>query len=470
METHEEAQSFPICYVLEQQCDVTDIILSLAGMPYLSVLDSARQMPGSGQYSFLAADPFGSLCYKGGALYWNDMPVDEDPWTFFKKQMAQWSLPTEPGQPPFRGGAMGYVGYEMNDLIPQWPPTSDEDWSVPEMWVHFYDVILVYDHAVRSCVLYSSGFPEMSENKRQQRAQERLDYFRERLEKNTAIPALNTPINQDAWVSNFSEQTYQEAVEMVRKYIVAGDIFQANISQRFTASLPPSFQTLSYYFQLRSVNPAPFSAFLSYDDIAIASASPERFVQVRSGQAETRPIKGTRPRDVDPTTDDRLANDLQNSAKDRAENIMIVDLLRNDFSKVCLPGTVTVPVLCGLESYVNVHHLVSVVRGQLKPGMGSLDIFHACFPGGSITGAPKKRAMEIIREIEGLPRHIYCGAIGYWGFDGDMDTNIAIRTVLFQGNKTSFQSGGGITWLSDPLQEYRESLVKADRLFKSFDL
>jgi para-aminobenzoate synthetase component 1 len=260
--------------------------------------------------------------------------------------------------------------------------------------------------------------------------------------------------------SSFTHGGYLDAVARVREYIFAGDIFQANLSQRFEAELAePSWEL---YRRLRVRNAAPFAAYLDFPDGVILSASPERFLRVDTERrVETRPIKGTRPRGLGPEHDAALGLALTASAKDQAENLMIVDLMRNDLSRVCAPGTVRVAELFGLEHYATVHHLVSTVVGELGPGIGALDLLRAAFPGGSITGAPKLRAMEIITELEPSERGVYCGAIGYWSVTGALDSSIAIRTALAVAGRVYFSAGGGIVADSDPEQEYRETLDKA---------
>jgi para-aminobenzoate synthetase component 1 len=262
---------------------------------------------------------------------------------------------------------------------------------------------------------------------------------------------------------------------MVRRtvdYIEAGDIYQANITQRFQASLPAGFgreasSRLALYDALRRRNPATFAAFIDLGEAAILSSSPERFLKVAQKRIETRPIKGTRPRGANAAEDAALARQLLASEKDRAENLMIVDLLRNDLGRVAKLGSVKVPVLFGLESYATVHHLVSVVTAELDEGRSAVDLLRAAFPGGSVTGAPKIRAMEIIAELEPTARGPYCGAIGYLAATGAMDTNIAIRTLLIDGERISFQVGGGIVADSDPEAEYQETLAKARALFET---
>jgi para-aminobenzoate synthetase component 1 len=260
--------------------------------------------------------------------------------------------------------------------------------------------------------------------------------------------------------SSFTHRGYLDAVTRVREYIVAGDIFQANLSQRLEAPLEEDPWHL--YRRLREVNPAPFAAYLEFEGVSVASASPERFLRVSpDGRVETRPIKGTRPRGISPLHDAAIGQSLRDSEKDRAENLMIVDLLRNDLSRVCRPGTVRVPELFTLERYQTVHHLVSTVEGTLAPGSDALDLLAAAFPGGSITGAPKVRAMEIIAELEPSRRGLYCGSIGYVSVTGAMDTSIVIRTLVCGGGRVTCSVGGGIVADSDPESEYQETLDKA---------
>jgi para-aminobenzoate synthetase component 1 len=268
--------------------------------------------------------------------------------------------------------------------------------------------------------------------------------------------------------SNFSREAYEAAISRIVEYILAGDIFQANFTQCLAAPVPEGFDPFAFYRVLRHRNPAPFAAFLDYGDIQVASSSPERLLNFDGTTIESRPIKGTRRRDPDTAKDAALIAELASSRKDRAENVMIVDLLRNDLSRVSKPGTVRVPVLCGLETYANVHHLTSVVTGELRDGKTMGDVIAATFPGGSITGAPKIRAMEVIAELEKAPRGIYCGAIGYLGFNGHADLNIAIRTAQFSGGLARVQGGGGITARSVPATEYEESMTKLKRIMEAF--
>jgi len=266
--------------------------------------------------------------------------------------------------------------------------------------------------------------------------------------------------------SSFTHRGYLDAVTRVREYIVAGDIFQANVSQRLEA--PLAEHPWSLYRRLRRLNPAPFAAYVDFGDVVVASASPERFLGLHDGRTvEARPIKGTRPRGEGPEHDAALGKALLESAKDRAENLMIVDLLRNDLSRVCRPGTVHVPELFALERYPTVHHLVSTVVGELAESADAADLLAATFPGGSITGAPKIRAMEIIAELEPSRRGVYCGSVGYWSVTGALDTSIVIRTYLVRGDRVYFSVGGGIVADSDPEEEYQETLTKGRALIEA---
>jgi para-aminobenzoate synthetase component 1 len=283
---------------------------------------------------------------------------------------------------------------------------------------------------------------------------------------NAIKPAVHHPLEGvPGLFSNFTRSGFESAIARGIEYIHAGDCFQVNLSQRLLhpATLPP----LELYQRLRERNPAPFAGYFDLGDFVLASASPERFVRVQNGEVETRPIKGTRPRGVTPQEDRANAAELLTSAKDRAENVMIVDLLRNDLGRVCAYGTVKVEAVCRLESYQTVHHLVSEVRGTLRPGLGPVDLLRAAFPGGSVTGAPKVRAMEIIAELEPTARGPYCGSLGYIGCDGSMDTSILIRTFTIGKGWIQFPVGGGIVADSDPAAEYAETLHKAEGLLRA---
>ncbi|GLK82583.1 aminodeoxychorismate synthase component I [Ancylobacter defluvii] len=435
----------------------------------LAFLDSAMAHPQLGRWSFVAADPFGRFRVTGGTAFWNDAAEDGTPLEALRRRLALYAQGPLPCDAPFQGGAIGTFAYEAGRLFDRFPTPQPEPGEGPEIDLGFYDVVLAFDIVGRRAFLISTGWPETEPQARLARARARMAQMSAALA--APLPALDTELPAVEWTSNFDAARYEAAVARVIAYIRAGDIFQANFTQQFRAQVGAA-DPLAVYERLRNANPATFAALILSEGRAVASSSPERFLTLRAVagrlEVETRPIKGTLPRSVEPTLDAFRGRELVASEKDRAENVMIVDLLRNDLSRVCRPGTVKVPRLCGLETYANVHHLVSVVTGTLKPGRDGLDLIAASFPGGSITGAPKIRAMEIIRELEGVPRGVYCGAIGYLGFDGTADLNIAIRTVTLEDGVASFGVGGGITLLSDPAAEYRESLTKAERIFRAF--
>jgi len=464
----------------------------LADLPYLVFLDSATTETPLGRHSFLTADPAALVRSKGDLTQqltpasdaW--MRVDGDPLTAVRQLLAPFATAPVPGLPPFQGGAAGYLGYDWGTMLERVPRATYDDLAIPDVLLGIYDWVIAWDHGTNRAWLVSTGMPEQGSD-REARAVRRMAFVRSRLaggreggkagrEAGARLPAhppsrpsaptYPVPDIADArrlgLRSTFTRAGYAHAVARVIEYICAGDIFQANLSQRLEAPLVGT--PLELYRRLRSRNPAPFSAFLDFGELVVASSSPERFLRVEDGHVEARPIKGTRPRGVGPEHDAALALALAESDKDRAENVMIVDLLRNDLSRVCEPGSVRVPELFTLEHYATVHHLVSTVVGDLVPTRDPADLVRAAFPGGSITGAPKVRAMQIIAELEPTRRGVYCGAIGYWSTTGAFDTSIVIRTYLVLGDVVYFQAGGGIVADSEPEQEYRETLDKAGGL------
>ncbi len=444
------------------------------GQPHLLLLDSATDPDRLGRYSFLTAAPASVLRTRGGGAGPNALAQAGT-------LLARYRTAPIPDLPPFQGGLAGYLAYDFGGVLERLPPSRYDDLQLPDALLGLYDWVIAWDHRADRAWIISTGLPEEGEG-RQRRAAERLAWVRRILAGPAGgasgrarpvhplgAPAPSYPVgpltlgNAIGLRSSFTHRGYLDAVTRVRDYIIAGDIFQANLSQRFEAPLEED--PWPFYRRLREVNPAPFAAYLEFDGVAIASASPERFLQVDpDGRVETRPIKGTRPRGVSPEHDAALSQALHDSAKDRAENLMIVDLLRNDLSRVCLPGSVRVSELFALEGYRTVHHLVSTVTGQLAPGRTATDLLAAAFPGGSITGAPKVRAMEIIAELEPSRRGVYCGSIGYLSVTGAADTSIVIRTIVALGGRAYFSAGGGIVVDSDPEQEYQETLHKARAL------
>ena len=460
----------------------------LEGLPHRVFLDSAARGPRLGRYSFLTADPVAIVRSKGARVDCDGVPVAGGALDALRTLLAPFAAAPLPGLPPFQGGAAGYLAYDWGRVLERLPAPRYEDLGLPDVVLGVYDWVLAWDHDASRAWLISTGLLETSAAARARRAAARAAGVLERLtasqpdasdrlatapaQRETTADRANGsqaptyPVGGDTsdprigLRSSFTHAGYLEAVARVREYIFAGDIFQANLSQRFDAPLIE--QPWDFYRRLRSQNAAPFAAYLDFPEAVVLSASPERFLSVSvDGHVETRPIKGTRPRGVGPEHDAALGLALTASAKDRAENLMIVDLLRNDISRVCVAGSVHVPELFALEHYATVHHLVSTVVGDLAPGEDALSLLRAAFPGGSITGAPKVRAMEIIAEMEPAERGVYCGAIGYWSLTGALDCSIAIRTAVARAGRVYFSAGGGIVADSDPEQEYRETLDKA---------
>ena len=433
-----------------------------AQLPGAVFLDSARPGGALGRYSFIAADPFLTLESRDGRLACGARRWDGDPFAALDELLRRYAIAPDPELPPFQGGAAGWLAYDLGRHLERLPAHRVDDQPVPDLMLGLYDLVIAFDHQADRAWIMSSGLPEDEPGARAARAERRLAWALGLLARPAPAPAPLPALPRPA--PDIEPASFMEMVARTIEYIYAGDIYQANISQRFRVDLPAGYDPLALYARLRRDNPAPFAAYLRFGDAAIVSASPERFLRLQDGRVETRPIKGTRPGGRAPAEDRALAEALAASEKDRAENLMIVDLLRNDLSRVCRPHSVEVPALCAVESYATVHHLVSTVTGRLEAGLGAVDLLRATFPGGSITGAPKIRAMEIIAELERSRRGPYCGSIGYIGFDGSMDTSIVIRTVLCAGDVASFQVGGGIVADSDPAAEYEETLDKGRAL------
>ena len=415
--------------------DPIEAFAPFAEEPWAMLLDSASADPARGRHVFLAVRPYNTLL---------DPP---DPFAALERALG----PRRPGASdsglPFTGGAVGLFGYELGRHLERAPARHAA--GGVEMAVGLYDVIAGFDLAERQAWVVGTDRAKA-----------------ERIAAEIAVaPVLAAPEAAPGLVCRpeLSREDYLARVEKVIAYIKAGDIFQANFTQRFLAGRPDDYSAFNLYRRLRALNPAPFAAYLRCGEkLTVATASPERFLKLdRFGRIEARPIKGTRKRSADPAEDAKAAAELAASVKDRAENLMITDLLRNDIGRVAELGSVSVSALQAVESYATLHHLVSVVEGRLKTGLGPVDLLRATFPGGSITGAPKVRAMEIIDELEPAPRGAYCGAIGWIGFDGAMDSNIVIRSVSLTRDKIIAQAGGAIVADSEPEAEHAEMMAKA---------
>ena len=380
-----------------------------------------------------------------------------NPFKILKNIINRYYIKNETGL-PFIGGAVGYFAYDLCHHIEKLPTKAYDDLDVPEMIIGFYDGIVVIDHVENKKYAVSAGLPYFDK----EFAEKKVNKIKKRVEEGQSIDYsyLNEYYekNKVDLISNFTFEDYCRAIEKAKEYIRRGDIFQVNLTQRFNTLI--NKHPINIYEKLRIINAAPFASYMEFDDISILCSSPERFIQLRNNVIETRPIKGTMPRGRTQKEDIKNRKILKNSIKDKAENVMIVDLMRNDIGKICKFGTVNVPELLSIEEYATVFHLVSTVTGELLEAINAVDCLEATFPGGSITGAPKIRAMEIIDELETTQRSVYTGSIGYIGFEGDMDINIVIRTILIKGNRAYYQVGGGIVWDSIAENEFEETLNK----------
>lgn len=420
--------------------DAARYFAALAGLPRVAWLDSG----GMGRYDILTAAPYRTL----------EASAADGAAAFAAIREALGERVAAIPAIPFAGGALGYWGYDMaRGMLPLASEALDAE-RLPVMVVGLYDWALVLDHRLCTARLVS----HLRDADTEMLLAQLLPRLREAADGKTPLPPDDFRV-QGEIACNFTRESYAAAFAAVQRYLQAGDCYQINLAQRFSAAA--SGDARGAYLRLRGISPAPYSAFLDLPGAQVLCASPERFIGVTDGRVETRPIKGTRPRDADPERDARLADELRAHPKDCAENLMIVDLLRNDLGKHCAPGSVRVPGLFEVESYSNVHHLVSTVVGELAAGRDALDMLQGCFPGGSITGAPKLRAMQIIEQLEPYRRGVYCGAIGYVGWDGNMDTNIAIRTLVYAGDVIRCWAGGGIVADSRCDAEYQETLDKA---------
>lgn len=435
--------------------DPEQVFSRFAGEPFSLFLDSADLVHPGAKRSFIAIRPAKTIICE----------AHDDPFGLLQKKYewmrARYATPCP--LPGFTGGLAGLFGYGLGSAVETLCSRHAPRGAIPDLAVGVYETVLSFDMRAQTLHLIVWDGTESGASRKKNAVLETL-----------AGPQLESSADavfrkDFSWRAEETEAAYRAKIQDVIDYILQGDIFQANLSQEFTCDLPPGFDAYAHYRFLRQINPAPYAAYFNLGAAQISSASPEQFLHMAQKKITTRPIKGTARRHDDPARDAQGMTELRESEKDRAENIMIVDLLRNDLSKVCLAETIDVPALCHLESFARVHHLVSSVTGTLRGEHTPIDLLKACFPGGSVTGAPKIRAMQIIDALETGRRGPYCGSIGYIGFDGTMDSNILIRTLVYEGGTANLRTGGGITALSDAAQEYRETLMKAEAIFKSFE-
>ncbi|MDX1678608.1 aminodeoxychorismate synthase component I [Arsukibacterium sp.] len=433
--------------------DLTPLFGHFASQPWAMLLDSAAGEHPNSRFQIMVMQPLATLTASNGItilcdeLGSHDYP--QDPFTVLDCALKRYFPVPADSTLPFSGGALGYFGYDLGRYLEQLPAVSVHDIPLPDMAIGLYSTALVLDKQLKQlwCVDYQGNAEAQWQKLQYQLAQ----------------PVNSSPFQLTShWQANLSQQQYNDRFEQIQQHLLSGNCYQINLAQRFSARYQGD--EWHAYLALREANAAPFSAFIRLEQGAVLSISPERFLQLKNGQVETKPIKGTRPRHSNPEFDQQAAAQLQQAEKDRAENVMIVDLLRNDLGKVCRTGSVAVPELFTIESFPAVHHLVSTVTGTLAPQYSACDLLRGAFPGGSITGAPKVAAMQIIEQLEPHRRSVYCGAIGYINNNGDMDTNIAIRTLVCSDAKINCWAGGGIVADSEAGSEYQETLDKVNKI------
>ncbi len=427
--------------------------------PHAALIDCPRANEQLSRYAAIGFSPCFTIAAKNSVIRCSHPRGSEtarargDALSALEKHLARYRTERLVGIPPLQCGAIGYLGYDLGHALVGIPPHPNDDIGFDDMQVAFFDRVVTFDMVTKRAWAVGMAPEGAAATRHSDELAKTVEQIA-RKRRRSDVPGRKT------LEPNFSRGQYETAVQRVLDYIFAGDIFQANLSQRFKVELG-DLSPFELYCRLRERTFAPFSAYVAFGDTVIASASPERFVRLDGRRVETRPIKGTRPRGKTADEDASLRQALFNSEKDRAENLMIVDLMRNDLSRVCRPHSVKLTDLFAIESYATVHHLVSTVVGELNPDLGATDLLRATFPGGSITGAPKIRAMAILNELEPTARGPYCGILGYFGFDGSFDSSILIRTIAIKNSLATFQVGGGVVADSTPHDEYEETLVKA---------
>jgi para-aminobenzoate synthetase component 1 len=470
---------------IESPVSLVDYFKTFAHEEHTFLLDSVRDPEKLGRYSFAGRQPFLVFKSKGRQIEIHEQHgiIHREGQPFQELRLLLSRYKVDPSayrdsQIPFLGGAVGYFGYELNYVLEKLPCLGDDDLGLPDSYFMFVDHVLIYDHLEKRLFLSVIAFDETQEVA-DEKVQGRFNELRQWMLSVEAEQAaegesqtsdqLDTEVDRDTTSTEvhfremFDESQYMAAVQKARDHIFAGDIFEVCMTHRFECDFDGD--PFALYEDLRRINPAPFASFLNLPCVKVVSSSPERFVRVdRQGWCTSRPIKGTRPRGKTPRQDKQLHRELMASIKDRAENMMIVDLVRNDFGRVCEVPTVQVSELMIIEKYATVFQMVSTIMGKLEQGRNSLDLVEACFPGGSMTGAPKIEAMKIIDALEPVKRGIYSGSIGYIDYAGNLDLNIVIRTILIKDGRAYFQVGGAIVADSDPRDEYLETLHKAKAL------
>ena len=441
--------------------------LKIARGPYSFLLESVEGGERLARYSFIGTEPYRVVKTGPG------QPEEEgDPLTLVSRELDRFRPVPVPGLPRFIGGAVGYLGYDcvrhFEPRVPQAASSPDAGLELPEAVFMFTDTLLVFDHLKHKIRVVSHAHLNGDVERAYLAAVERIDRLVQRLSEPLVVPPASSkgaPPSENGTPSNLTREQYHAMVRRTKEYIVAGDIIQAVLSQRLAR--PTAAPPFDIYRALRATNPSPYMYHLQLEDFHIIGASPELLVRVEGGEVTTHPIAGTRPRAQDDLEDAALEAELRQDEKERAEHIMLVDLGRNDIGRVSQPGTVRVTQLMEVERYSHVMHLVSHVTGRIKPELTCYDALKACFPAGTVSGAPKIRAMEIIAELEPVKRGPYAGAVGYFSFSGNMDTAITIRTIVLKDGVAYLQAGGGVVFDSTPEGEYQETLQKAEALLRA---
>jgi len=459
-----------LIYDLGNSLNPIDLFEEFQDLPYPVLLDSSMEGAQSSRFSYLTADPFLVMSSKGNDIKLKSgsdvICITGNPWDVLDELIKKYYVPRIPGLPPFQGGIVGYWGYDLVRHLESIPSKAQEDIDVPEMYLGFYDWVLSHDATSGKLFLLSTGLPDITQNSAWNRSTQILD----RISNVKVLDGHNDRISSISQIdlqSNFTYEEYVSAINKIQDYLKAGDSYQVNLSQRLSSKYVGD--TWKLYLTLRETNPSPFSAYLDFPEVRVLSCSPEEFITLNDRAVSIRPIKGTRPVGSNHCENRKHEEDLIGSEKERAENLMIVDLIRNDLGKVCKIGSVNVPSLFSIEKHPSVIHLVSTVEGELLETASPIDLMKACFPCGSVTGAPKLRSMEIIEELEPVRRNIYCGCIGYISLNGDMGTSIAIRTLCVTGGNLYMQLGGAIVSDSDPDEEYLETFQKGAGIRRAFE-
>jgi len=468
----EYSKEFTLVPIAKEVIDLgspSELLSKVLTHRYPFLLESARLHPLTGRYSFLGWDPY--LVFKSkGDWVWLEKGDEREsmrgePLKILQRLLSQHRSPKLKGFPPFTGGAVGYFSYEIRHFFEKLPNFAKDDLLLPDAFFLFFDRLIAFDH-LENKVWIMVNASAQGGGRSYQKAIEAIEAIEEGVRIGTGLGSVPKPVPAiSAISSNISETEFKWMVERAKAYIRSGDIFQANLSQRLHSSFVGHPYAL--YETLRQINPSPFASFFDFGDFSIVSSSPERLVRKEGGWLETRPIAGTRPRGRDSVETLEKSIELLLSEKERAEHLMLIDLERNDLGRVCDYGTVHVNEMMTLEEYSHVIHIVSNIAGKLRRGSDCFGTLRALFPGGTVTGVPKVRCMEIIDELEPVARGIYTGSIGYLGFNGEMDLNIVIRTFILKGDDAYIQVGSGIVADSDPAREYEESLHKAQALVEA---